>query len=181
MFAIASATYFGYRALFGNPYAFVAASRNYRSLGVPLLYFRFYDSILQEVAVFAVLGMAVFESAASVRGASWGKGNGRSFALAFFSAFVLGSAIFWGTSEGYFPSSAASLASLFGKGLAGYAYSVVSLFFIGYAVAPSFDFRKWRNGFRQSWPILLSQTVVWPAAVSLGLLADAAFGGFVTG
>ena len=82
--------YGAYRRFLPDPYPFVAASRNFRSLGIPLLYFRFYDSILQEVAVFAVLGMAAFESVASaIPSRSDGKRVDGVFAKSFFAAFLL--------------------------------------------------------------------------------------------
>lgn len=160
-FVAATAVFFAYRRFFGDPYPFVAASRNYRSLGIPLLYFRFYDSILQEVAVFAVLGMAVFESLASGYSAPDKKGE-TAFAKTFFAAFVLGAFAYYSGNAGWVDYSWLNLGALLGKGVAGYAYSVLSLFFIGFAIAPAFEMRKWKGEFRSSLPILAAQVFAWP-------------------
>lgn len=173
-FVAASLTFFLYRKFFPEPYPFVAASRNFRSLGIPLLYFRFYDSILQEVAVFAVLGMAVFESFASAYSAPDKKGK-TTFAKTFFIAFVLGAAAYFSGISGWIDYSWLSLGALLGKGVAGYAYSVLSLFFIGFAIAPAFEPSKWKGEFRSALPVLASQVLVWPCVTFVLLLADAAF------
>lgn len=172
--------FFAYRRFFGDPYPFVAASRNYRSLGIPLLYFRFYDSILQEVAVFAVLGMAVFESLSSAYAAPDKKGE-TAFAKSFFAAFVLGALAYYAGNALWIDYSWLNLSALLGKGVAGYAYSVLSLFFIGYAVAPAFETRKWKNEFRSALPALASQILVWPGITLAFLYVDSRLGYPVTG
>lgn len=179
-FVAATAAFFAYRNFFPDPYAFVAASRNYRSLGIPLLYFHFYDSILQEVAVFAVLGMAVFESLASAYSAPGKKGE-TAFAKTFFAAFFLGAAAHVAGSAGWIDYSWLSLSSLVGKGFAGYAYSVLSLFFIGLAIAPALDVNKWKGELRSSFPVLFAQLAVWPALTAAMLYFDARTSGSVTG
>lgn len=175
----AAVVFFAYRRFWRDPYAFVAASRNFRSLGIPLLYFRFYDSVLQEVAVFAVLGMAVFESFASFTA---GSKPSRSpvFATTFFAAFGLGSLTYCAGTSGWIDYSILNFGSLVGKGVAGYAYSVLSLFFIGYAVAPALASGRIRTEFRSALPILASQVLVWPAVMAAILALDAGFSGFVT-
>lgn len=176
----AAVVFFAYRIFWKDPYAFVAASRNFRSLGIPLLYFRFYDSILQEVAVFAVLGMAVFESLASysVRSET---SKSPAFATTFFASFGLGTLAYCAGVSGWVDYSYLNLGALVGKGVGGYAYSVLSLFFIGYAVAPSLIFGKGPSEFRSALPVLASQVLVWPAAMAAVLALDAAFSGFATG
>lgn len=180
VFIAASAVFLGYRAFSKDPYPFVAASRNYRSLGIPLLYFRFYDSILQEVAVFAVLGMAIFESFASAYSGP-SKSGSPAFAKTFFAAFVLGALTYWAGYSGWIDYGYLNVGALLGKGVAGYAYSVLSLFFIGYAVAPALSYSKLASEFRGAWPILLSQVAVWPVAMASVLVIDAYFSGIVTG
>lgn len=160
-FLAATITFFIYRSFFPDPYPFVAASRNYRSLGIPLLYFRFHDSILQEVAVFAVLGMAVFESLASAFSAPDKKGE-TAFAKTFFVAFALGSLAYYSGNSGWIDYSWLNLGELLGKGVAGFAYSVLSLFFIGFAIAPAFEMRKWKGEFRSALPVIAAQILVWP-------------------
>lgn len=130
--------------------------------------------------MFAVLGMAVFESLASAYSAPGKKGE-TAFAKTFFAAFFLGAAAHHAGAVGWLDYSWLSLFSLVGKGLSGYAYSVFSLLFIGLAIAPAFELRKWKTEFRSSLPVLLAQIAVWPAITMAMLSVDSMTSGTVTG
>ncbi|MFZ3232690.1 MAG: hypothetical protein WA194_04100 [Patescibacteria group bacterium] len=130
--------------------------------------------------MFAVLGMAVFESLASAYSAPRKKGE-TAFAKSFFAAFFLGAFAYYAGNRGWIDYSWLNLSALLGKGVAGYAYSVLSLFFIGFAIAPAFDTRKWKDEFRRALPVLASQTLVWPGITAVLLFADSRLGNPVTG
>lgn len=111
--------------------------------------------------MFAVLGMAVFESLASAYSAPDKKGE-TAFAKTFFGAFVLGAFAYFAGDARWIDYSWLNLGALLGKGVAGYAYSVLSLFFIGFAIAPAFETREWKKEFRSAFPILAAQVLAWP-------------------